>query len=253
MDQISSVPRVAFVVDLGSTGLYEGNSARIEHLVHLFVGHRIPAIWIVGSQAHASLLHARRSGSQHHELALNIEPTQLQQPKTRLQLRDQLASKIAELSADGETTIDLVAGESEAFRSQETVLAELGIRGVVATRPGQEPSEKPRPLPCGLWQFEPTVRVPQKLSLANIFYRPRLSAKRLIASNPQSTTIVMVESAELGRLNAGKLRGIEKLLREVSWAASRDQLIVSTVGEELVDLARQRAIKPQRSILRVAA
>ena len=146
-----------------------------------------------------------------------------------------------------------MVGDPQLLRSRAAILAEQGISGVFSERSGRSSPALPRPLPCGLWHLEPSFCIPRKFRLANLLGKRRLSAKHLLADGRAKTTLVMVQSADLGHAGARGLRGIEKLLREISWAASRHQLIVSTVGELLAELVSQRTVKPQQAILILAA
>ena len=82
----------------------------------------------------------------------------------------------------------------------------------------------------------------------------RCTVKRLIAAGENTgTTLVEVNAEELGRGSARQQHSFEKLLREISWAASHNQLAMVTMSEVVAELDDVRRIKPQRSILRTAA
>lgn len=253
MKQGSDLPRIAFVVDLADTSPSEADKARLLHLLHLFTGHRLPATWIVDTAERARLMREQNTAPASGEVAFRIDMQRLSPLSSHLQFRAELGSQIATLSDASEADAQLLVGDPQLLRSRATILAELGIVGVFFDQQDRSTPAKPRPLPCGLWQLQPSICLPQKRRLANLLSRRQTSVKRLLALDTAETAILMVRSAELGRSGARALRGLEKLLREISWAASRDQLIVSTVGETLAELTSQRVVKPQRSILRVAA
>ncbi len=249
MDHVLPLPRVAFVINQGTDHSNGANVARSHHLVHLFTGHRLPATWAVDNAERASLLQTHQSAAAKIEFALKIDPQWCSPTPTRSKFRTELSSRILGLQAVCGTTTHLVVGDPQLLRSRAAALAELGIGGILS----EEPTDLPRPLPCGLWQLGSGLRIPQKRRLTSFLTRRRPSAKQLMAANTTATTLVVVDSFELERAQARTLQSFERLLLEVSWAASRNQLVVSTVSEVLADLANQRAVKPQRSILRTAA
>ena len=98
----------------------------------------------------------------------------------------------------------------------------------------------------------PSVRWPKR-RLSRWLPSRSTSIKDLSASAAEGNILVSVESAELERVSARGLQSFEKLLREVSWSASRSQMQIATLSEIVADLASRREVKPQRSILRTAA
>ena len=250
-----NVPRVAFVVDLGPAGPNDRDAARTHHLVHLFHGHRLPATWAVNDAEQAIQLHGRESSPSYakQDVALRLASTWCDQI-TQVQFRRELNSRIAELNSAVCAATHLVAGNPGLLRSRAAILAEQGIGGVLALPSKRSAVAKPRPLPCGLWQFDPSVHIPLEGGFLPWLFGRRTSANQLIAAGASGETVfVSVESSDLGRVSARSLQSFEKLLREVSWAASRNQLVVSTVDQALTELIAHRAVKPQRSILRLAA
>jgi len=249
----AAMPRVAFVVDLTAADPDEANVARMHHLVHLFSGHRLPATWAVDSPESLKSLRKQVSATAALEVALKIDPHWVSPLASHSKFRKALETRISALAAASEASLSLVVGDPQLLRPRAAILAEQGILGVFAPRQNCLAPAKLRPLPCGLWQLEPSFCIPPKRTLVNFWARGCPSTKQLLATAGAGTMLVMVQSAELGQAGARALQGLEKLLREISWAASREQLIVSTVGEMLAELADQRTVKPQRSILRSAA
>jgi len=248
-----AAPRIAFVVDLTAADRDEANTARVHHLVHLFSGHRLPATWTVDSPERAKQLRSQHPAPTKVEVSLKIDQHWLSPLSSHSQFQAALSSRISALNTASGTPTQLVVGDPQLLRSRAAILAEQGISGIFSERPDSSAPAKLRPLPCGLWQLEPSFCIPPKRSLFNFLSRRCPSTKQLLATEGANTTLVLVQSAELGQAGARALQGLEKLLREISWAASRDQLVVSTVGETLAELANQRAVKPQQSILKAAA
>lgn len=253
MEQVSSLPKVAFVVNLAARHQDDAIAARGNHLVHLFSGHRLPATWTVDGAEQATQLQQQLASPIKNDLALRIASPAFRPNSSPAQFRAELRAQIAVLGAANGAALRLVVGDPQLLRPRASLLAEQGIRGIMPVMPERQAVAKPRPLSCGLWQLEPSFSVPVKRRLASLLRSACPSVKQLIAATPTETTLVQVQADEFGRTGARSLQGLEKMLREISWAASRDQLVVSTVGELLTTLASQRAVSPQRSILREAA
>ena len=248
-----TVPRVAFVVDLSGADPDQANAARVHHLVHLFSGHRLPATWTVDSPERVVQLRKQHTSPEKVEVALKIDRHWLSPLSSQSQFRAELESRISALTAASGTSTHLVVGDPQLLRSRVAILAEQGVTGIFAERQNCSTPAKLRPLPCGLWQLEPGFCIPPKRSLLNLLVRRCPTTKQLLAVKEANPTLVMVQSTELGRAGARALQGLEKLRREMSWASSRAQWMVATVGETVAELADHRAVQPQQSILRSAA
>ena len=146
----------------------------------------------------------------------------------------------------------LVVGDLGALRSRMPVFADQGVRAILANDSTASDATSSRPLPCGLWQLVPSLRWPKR-RLSRWLPSRSTSIRDLLAAGTGGSILVNVEPAALQRVSARGLQNIEKLLREVSWSASRGQLQISAVSEIVADLASKREVKPQRSILRTAA
>ncbi len=254
MDKSSRVPRVAFVLNLGVSETTDTSAARIQHLIHLFQGHRLPATWVISDTKCAKLLASQRTASSMiTEFALTVDGPWSDVNTSPSAFRSELADRCAAIRAMTGRSIKLVAGNPQSLRVRAALLAEQGIAGIFSPQQDNA-SARSRPLPCGLWQLELSVRIPQVRRFSQWFISRRFSAKQLIsASSLGETTLVAVDTGKLGISNARSLQAFEKMLCEVSWAASRNQLAVTTAGEVVAELTSQQAVKPQRSILRVAA
>ncbi len=253
MDQTVIVPKVSFLINLGSCEAEGANVARLRHLVHLFRGHRLPATWSA-SGAHCAQLLQDQSSSVTQEMALIVDPSWSALQISAKRFRDELCRRLQSLAGCRGVSPSLVTGDSALLRSRANLLAKQGIQAIVTELPARGSSAKPRPLPCGLWQLAANVRIPQRRLSFRWLPMRRISVKQLVTPPyAASGAIVLVESEELQRISARGLQSFEKLLREVSWYASRRQLVVSTISEIVAELATHHEVKPQRSILRVAA
>jgi len=252
MDQAVIVPRVAFVINLAQANSPKPNLARLRHLVHLFRGHRVAATWAVADAARARLLQDSSSNSAASEIALSVDDTWAAAHLSHTHFGNELDNRLASLTNSAGATPTLVVGDLGMLRSRMANLSEQGIRAIFTSRPSASVATKSRPLPCGLWQLVPNVRWPKRRLSRWLPSRPT-SVRDLMASASEGSILVSVESAELERVGARGLQTFEKLLREVSWIASRGQMLISTVSEIVANLVSRSEVKPQRSILRLAA
>ena len=256
MDRSTSLPRLAFVINLSCDGALEPNDNRVRHLAHLFHGHRLPAAWTVVDPERARLLYDPQLGLADNELALTLS---LDENLSAKRFLAKLHRQVAVLRGLANTNISLVVGDAAQLRRQASVLAELGIGAILssASSPSRQATSQPwspRPLGCGLWQLEPSVTIPLSRRFWNLLPARRYDVKRLMAAGENAgAVLVVVNAEELGRESARGLQAFEKLLREVSWAASHNQLELVRVSEVIAELSDLRRIKPQRSILRTAA
>ncbi len=256
MDQSSNIPSLAFVINLCSGGSLEPNDNRIRHLAHLFNGHRLPATWAVDNVERAKLLDDSQFARSNNELALVISS---EEDISTRPFATRLRSQVSALNRMTSTAISLVVGNPSTLRGQASVLSEQGIGAILVNMsdpqvlPTRQPSA-PRPMGCSLWQLAPTVTLPLPRRLWRLLPARHYSVKQLLSTGKSiGTTLVVIRAEELGRKSARSLQSFEKLLREVSWAASHSLLSVVNTSEVVAELADQRRVKPQRSILRAAA
>ncbi len=248
-----SPARVAFVVHLdgpqaGHAQPARADLARIQHLVHLFRGHHVPATWTVADgcdlkrMQHQGLLQAG------DELAIAISRTETASPL----LRESLRKRVSAIQACTGTTVGLVAGEPAILRNHAAFLAEQGLRGILSNTLKRSAAKTHSPLPCGLWQFDAALVIPHKSWFASILpgSSPLQRVHKLIAR--EETFLVSVDAVQVALASTRSLQKLEKLLCEVGHCASRAELTITTAGEILAALTATRVSRPQHSILRAA-
>jgi hypothetical protein len=251
-DQNGIVPKVAFLINLAQADSPRPNRARLRHLVHLFHGHRVAATWAVADASQTRLLGDSLTSSTISEIALTVNNTWGGAEVSHSRFGNELSSRLAGLTKATGARPTLVVGDLGALRTRMTTLSEQGIRAICSSTSQATDTTNSRPLPCGLWQMSPSVRWPKR-RLSRWLPSRSTSLKDLTTSAAEGAILVSVESAELERVSARGLQSFEKLLREVSWSASRSQMQIATLSEIVADLASSREVKPQRSILRTAA
>ncbi len=234
------VPSVALVINLASADV-EQTAARAQLLGQL----QMPATWVIDEPRQAKVLADRLLASAGHELALTVEA------RTPQRLRSELANLQAAVRTVSGQEVTVVVGDPQQLRSRAALLADLGIGAVVSETHQTGPARPPRLLPCGLWQFDPAMNVPQLRHRWSWLTARRLTLKHLLATETSSNQ--KIAAIDLGQVNDRELKGCEKLLQEIAETVHQRQLQVATVSELAAELVSQREVKPQRSILRRAA
>lgn len=253
-----SPARIAFVVHLDGSQSDQARPARsdiarIQHLVHLFRGHHVPATWAVADSSSLNQLQDQGLLQAGDELALAISRSHLSSPL----LRDSLRKRISAIQALMDKTVSLVAGEPALLRPHAAFLAELGLRGILSHTHKRAAAKTYSPLPCGLWQFDYALAIPQKSWFARLLpgSNPIQRIHKLIAKEETfliSIDAARVAQAQLSQSSTRSLQNLEKVLREIGHCASRAELTITTAGEILAALTTTRVARPQHSILRAA-
>jgi hypothetical protein len=248
MNSYPSSTRVAFVVHLDSQKSAAADVARIQHVMHLFRVHHIPATWAIASCDSLQLMQHKGLLEPGDELALALPQTNSLKPNT---FRDSLRQKLSEIRACSRSSINLAAGEPTIMRIHAATFAEQGIRGIVSESKIRQGSLPHVTLPCGLWQLNHAITIPQKSWLNWLLSGSAIqSFNKTLAKN--STVLVAVDAARIAHASARSLQGLEKILRNASQMASHNELRITTSGEIIAELTASRVARPQHSILRAA-
>ncbi|MCG8451081.1 MAG: hypothetical protein MI725_16050 [Pirellulales bacterium] len=251
MDRTEAFPRIAFVINLDCGGIGAANDSRVRHLVHLFQGHRLPVTWAVEDAQRAKAFPIRLAGPADHELALVLSADK-NVPASRF-LRE-TGHQVAALRSLSGVETTLVVGDAAELRPRTAILAQQGVGAILSSCPAPASQAAPRPLPCGLWQLQPSLSLPLPRRLWRLLPAGRCTAKQLVALGMSNGPIlILINAAKLCEASPRGLQAFEKLLREVSWAARYRQLTLARMSDVVAELASQRRIKPQRSILHAAA
>ncbi len=236
----SIVSSVALVINLA-----EQTASGAQFLAPLLTRLELPATWVVDQPQQAKVLADKQLAAVNHELALTVEARSPQR------LRSELANLQAAVQAVSGQEVSVVVGDPQQLRSRAALLADLGICAVVADSLQPGPAKPPRQLPCGLWQFDPAMSLPQASHRWSWLTARRPTLKHLLAAETSGDQKVV--TIDLERANNRELQGCEQLLQEIAEASSQRQLQVATVRELALALASEREVRPQRSILRRAA
>ncbi len=237
METQPPVPSVALVINLASPTA-EQTAAGAQRLTPVLDKLRLPATWVIVHPRQAKVLAG-------HGLAVAVEARSPQR------LRSELSNLQATVQAASGQEVSVVVGDPQQLRSRASLLADLGVAAVISATQQPGPTKPPRQLPCGLWQFDPAMTLPQPRHRWSWLTSRRPSLQQLLAD--ETSGILKVAAIDLGRASDRDLQNCEQLLQEISEAAEQQQLQVATISEMAAELASQREVKPQRSILRRAA
>ncbi len=247
-----SAARVAFVIQLQTQGS-SADAARIQHVVHLFRGHRLPCTWsIAGCNSLESLQH---QGILHptDNLALTIGPESISPHASARLFRDTLRKRLTAMQACSGAEVHLVAGDPSALRTHAAILAEQGIRAVLSNSEQRTGSSSHTPLPCGLWQMNFGAVIPRRKWLARLIVGNQGLLRQVTKLSAIAQPLfVSIDAYAVAHTSARSLQQLEKLLQSISLSASRQQVNVVTIGEILSELSANRVSRPQQSILRAA-
>jgi len=236
----SPVPSVALVINLSSADAKQ-TAARVQVLGQF----EMPTTWVIDEPQQAKILADRLLAQAGDELALTVEARSPQR------LRSELANFQSAVQDASGQELSVVVGDPQHLRSRAALLADLGIAAVISGSCPSGSAKPPRLLPCGLWQFDPEMNIPQPRHRWSWLTARRLTLKNLLAAETSCNQKVL--AFDLGRMNSRELHGCERLLQEIAEAAGQRQLQVTTVSKLAAELASRREVKPQCSILRRAA
>jgi len=244
METLTIVPSVSLVINLSATSA-EQFAAGARFFAPLLGKLALPATWVVDEPRQAKMLAERQLAPSGCELALTVAA------RTPQRLRTELADLQAAVYAISGHKISVVAGDPEQLRSRAALLADLGIAAVVSGSQQPGPAKPPRLLPCGLWQFDPAMTLPQPRHRWSWLTARRSTLRRLLAAETSGDHKVV--AIDLAQASDRDLQGYEQLLHEIADGSRQQPLRVATVRELAAELASQREVQPQRSILRRAA
>lgn len=227
--------------------------ARIQHVVHLFRGHRIACTWAVAGCCSLEVVQHKGTLNSAENLALSLGPECVAPKASASIFRDTLRKRLAAVRACSGVDIHLVACDPAALRPYAAILVEQGIQGVLSTAATGASTSSHTPLPCGLWQMNFSFEIPRPKGLFS-FLTVNQPVQRRISklTGSDHPLLVSINASAVAHASARCLQQLDKLLQSVSHLASRHQLQVVTINEIVDELSASRMSRPQQSILRAA-
>ena len=246
-----SAARVAFVLQL-QTQDSTPDTARIQHVIHLFRGHRIPCTLSVAGCCSLESISHKRILQATDNLALTLGPESAPGGSTS-HFRDSLRKRLAAMRGCSGADIQLVAGDPAVLRPYAAILAEQGIQAVLSNSDERSASSSHTPLPCGLWQMNFGAVIPRRSWLAKLVAGNQSVLRQITKlSAIDQPLLVSIDAAAVAHMSARSLQQLDKLLQSISLFASRQQLNVVTIPELVAELTASRVSRPQQSILKAA-
>ena len=252
MDQALIVPRVAFVINIASGDSPRISPPRLRHLVHLFRSHRIHATWALEDARIAALLQEQSAELSADHVALSLRALESDPSLAAREFGGKLTAKMNSLASSLSEPPGAVLSSGSALRSRLPLLSDWGIHTVIRSSQVGSTGSRPRALACGLWQVTPSINLPRR-SIWQRLVRRGPSVRELSAAAVDDTVVVGVNSTDFGKQSARHIQSFEKFLREASWGASRGQIELCSVAEIVAGLRERHQVRPQQSILKVAA
>ena len=244
MDSPHILTDVSLAINLTNSAGTPGTAGAQALLAHL-QRFDLPSIWMLDDPAEAKTIDFRKLAQDDFELALAVSA------RTPQRLRSELVTRQNQVRTTFGKEVSAVLGDAQALRSRAALLADFGIRAVISDARDSTAGKPPRLLPCGLWQFDTALSVPQSRGLWSVLPGRRPNVKPLLAAALAGTPQMIV--IDLAQLRARELQGCLSLLSEIA-AARREQQVRVTKVSDLADaLSSRNVVKPQRSILRRAA
>ena len=239
------MPTIALIINLSLPDESGQNIEKPPVLARQIGNLGLAATWVIDGARQAKILGQRLLATDTQELAVT---TCARSPQ---RLRRELADLQAAVQATSGHVVSMIVGDAQHLRAHTAVLADLGFRAVVSNARPTETSRPARLLPCGLWQLDPAVTLPQPRHRWSLFPTRQLTVAQLFATGSVSQPIAL--SVDPSRLSDRDLQGCQRLLQEIAEANRQQQLAVATVNDVVAQLVSQHEVKPQRSILRRAA
>ncbi len=230
----SNVPAVSLVIRVAAEN---ANPGAVRAAVRQA---QVPTTWIIDQPAQAKML----ADTPAIEFGAAITARSPQR------LRSDLANLQAGVQAITNQSLSVVAGDPQHLRSRASLLANLGIRAVVADGHVQDVTTTLRQLACGLWQFEKSLGFPGQRKRWSFLPTRQPSLLQLVGGDANSPRVVAIN---LGEANSNDEKVFTQLLQEAAQASREQTLKVVSIGELADQLTDQHEVTPQRSILRRAA
>jgi hypothetical protein len=205
----------------------------------------LSATWVIDEARQVNRLGHGPLATTAQEVALTANA------RTPQRLRSELSNRQAAVEAASGHVVSVIAGDPQQLRAHAGLLADLGIRAVVSQSPAAAVAKPPRQVPCGLWQLEASVSLPQQRRRWSLLPLRRLTIAQLLSMKSERRPIIVAIDA--AQLSARELHHCQRLLQDIAAATHRQAFKVATVSNVVAQLASEHEVKPQRSILRSAA
>ena len=131
----------------------------------------------------------------------------------------------------------------------ERRLRQSGVRAIIINNAAGK-STSIRPLPFGVWEFQPHVSAPKRRRWLSGLIR---HSRELLDAEDASPSAASIDLARVGSLNSRSWRDVQHLLDQTAEACRAGLARAATIADLAAELADHSAARPQRSILKIAA
>jgi hypothetical protein len=204
---------------------------------------RLAATWAIETPAQAYSLMARGIDGNLIEAAVMVadsEPTRV---------HEAVYEGLNRFDAAGLAAAAIQVGASLPRASVERLLRQSGVRAIIISNPAARVTTI-RPLPFGVWEFQPHLSVPNRRRWLSALIR---NSRGLTVAEDASPSAASIDLGRVGSLNSRSWRDVEQLVDQAAEACHGGFARAATIAELAAELADHSAARPQRSILKIAA
>jgi len=245
--------KVAITVNIGSLGNPEKTKSATRQLVQLAAEHHLPVTWAVDSADQLPWVAPIQKGSDKHCIALLVDDSWAGPEVSQSAFRDQLASRLEAFSRQPTAVLIRSTCNSRPWLEQ---LTQQGLTTVLVDssdiRANKDRNQvTPRPMPWGLWKLSSNAYLPIRKRWFR--FAPSVALQHGSCESASSGMHVIIHTQQLAEQGRGALQQIRRLLHKISWAKSARELNVVTAEDWVRAVTENSTVRPQRSILRIAA
>ncbi len=249
--------KIAITVDLGEMCALDKDRSHIKSLVQLIGDHHFPVTWAVDSAKHLPWVAPLQNGSDKQDIAMIVADSWASPEGSQNAFRDQLSRRLEAFQREGITPTAVLIRSTCNARSRLGPLAQHGLATVLADAShGRARRNRhdvaPRPIPWGLWELSTNVNLPTRNRWLRFAFSMRLP-KSGRTSTASSGMHGMIHAQQIAAQGRGAMQQVRQFLHKVAWARSARNLDVVTAADWTATAAENSTVRPQRSILRIAA
>lgn len=220
----------------------------VSRLLEIFSKHRLPATWAVSNPGRSQLASLVLASPLRHEMAILADSSWIGSRAGRTRLAMELARRTDAATTAGIVVRTLALRETSLLDHWD-LLAKHRIRVVRNAVVTQTPSAfvRPRAARVGVWHTSPSARLPDDTR-----WWPERSGHRAVQAAAAGALVHLLIDGP--RCDQRHLRIVDRVLAYAAQCQASHMIHVATLEAAVARLVgQQQALRPLRSILRVAA
>jgi hypothetical protein len=214
-----------------------------KQLLRQFSEGRLAATWAIEAPSQAYSLMARGTDGNLIEAAVMVAITE------PARAAEAVYEGLGRFDAAGLAAAAVQVGASLPRASVERRLRQSGVRAIIVNNAAGK-STCIRPLPFGVWEFQPHLSAPRRRRWLSGLMR---NSRRFIDGEDASPLAAIIDLARVGSLNSRSWREVEELVDQTAEACHAGFARAATIADLAAEMADYSAARPQRSILKIAA